>query len=344
MLLVMLGACNIDPQETDPVQTGANLTLDYFADTDVQGFHFEITPVSCGAGSAVVGDVIRANADLVNGIFPGNIDLVSTVLDLESNHVGSDLFLTLEPGCYDVLAVPAAALYADGTWDPSEDCAAASHEGAVVVAGLTTDVTLISQCAGDPVGGLDISVVLNHAPEIGDPVANLQAAECETVRVCAEVFDVDDNPLRVTWTQTSGTDVYEIEADPIEVVDFLSGHRLWQACAHITTEALEAHQFELKVYDVFTDGSDFEDLVDGPSHDRDLFTIETVYRDDDLCFDEHGDLVDAGDGLQRAKGCSYVQAEEWWCSGDYEVNTTIQDAVCDVYGNLDEAALYPECA
>ena len=48
----------------------------------------------------------------------------------------------------------------------SDDCATAHMSNVSVTDGMTTEVVLIGQCAGDPGGGLDVVETLNHPPQI----------------------------------------------------------------------------------------------------------------------------------------------------------------------------------
>ncbi|HHO50158.1 MAG TPA: hypothetical protein ENK18_04610, partial [Deltaproteobacteria bacterium] len=198
-VLTSLAACGVPATELgtgQSGQTGASLTIDYFGDTDVVGFHFTVERVACDAGDSFVPETTEANVDLVDGIFPGMISLVEQVLDADSRHLGSDLFLTLEPGCYDVTATPAASIDGDD-WIASADCATASAEGIEVLGGQTTEATLLSQCLGDPIGGLDVLVLLNHPPSFDLEIDEKFNYECEPVNVCATISDPDDDPIEV---------------------------------------------------------------------------------------------------------------------------------------------------
>ncbi|HHO53962.1 MAG TPA: hypothetical protein ENK18_24600, partial [Deltaproteobacteria bacterium] len=186
-LLIALSATVVACGQSEPVEsptevgeTGASLTVDYFGDTDVVGFHFTVERVACDAGDSFVPETIEANVDLVDGIFPGMISLVEQVLDADSRHLGSDFFLTLEPGCYDVTATPAASIDGDD-WVASADCATASAEGVEVLGGQTTETTLLSQCVGDPIGALDTLVLLNHPPSFDLEIDEKFNYECEPV-------------------------------------------------------------------------------------------------------------------------------------------------------------------
>ncbi len=348
-LAAILGACAPEAVESDPApsgRTGADLSVDYFGDTDVVGFHFDLTRVACDEDDAFEPTVIEGNVDLVDGIFPGQIEFVEQILDPDSRHLASDFFVTLEPGCYDILATPAATIDGDD-WTPSSDCATASTEGVQVHAGLTTEVTLLSQCVGDPIGALDTLVLLNHPPELTLEIDEKFNYECEPVNVCATVTDPDDDPIEVVWTNLSSSSVFSLTpSDPV-VVGFEDGHRVWEACAEIVTNTVTSYDILVEAYDLGMDNGDLvriEDLVaPETSHAELVFPIHTNWIEEPLCRDENNDLVPAeGVDIVRAEGCTWIDAEEYYCSGNYDVDPNIVPFLCDGT-NLIEEALYPEC-
>ncbi len=325
-------------------RTGADLSVDYYGDTDVVGFHFEVTRVACDENDTFEPNTIEANVDLVDGIFPGQIEFVEQVLDPDSRHLGSDFFVTLDPGCYDVLAVPASEV--DGeTWLPSEDCASAATEGVQVDAGLTTEITLLSQCQGDPIGALDTLVLLNHPPELDLTIDEKFNYECEPVEVCATVSDPDDDPIEVTFTNVSSHGVNEFDLDVGEptVIGFENGHRVWEVCATIVTQESQSYDFLVEVYDLDANGGHIEDLVAPElSHAELVFPIHTNWAAEPLCWDEGNLVMAEGVDIERAAGCTYTTAEEYYCSGMYTVDEDVVDFICDGTSLIDEV-FYPEC-
>ncbi|MFM2248626.1 MAG: hypothetical protein RL071_4701, partial [Pseudomonadota bacterium] len=161
LLAAALPACVDAPSADTGPTTGAALTVDVYGQSDVVGFYIEVERIACDASDAFTPLLISGQVDLIDGMVPGQIALVEQVLDPESRHLASDLFVALPPGCYRALAAPASALGADGAWTPSADCAAAEAEGLRVEDGRTTEQTLLSQCVGDAVGALDTLVTLN---------------------------------------------------------------------------------------------------------------------------------------------------------------------------------------
>jgi|GEM_PF-226908 len=122
-----------------------------------------------------------------------------------AGHPFSDALFVLQPGDYKVCVTPLAGDV------PSEYCGAA--EGlATVEASVTTEVVLISQCVGDPSGGLDVVVGLNDPPSIDQIVLS----PSKFVGVCQEttfsvlasdpngdtlayVLEVIDHPVDALW-------------------------------------------------------------------------------------------------------------------------------------------------
>jgi hypothetical protein len=338
---VALTGCATDTSES----TGARLSVDYFGDTDVVGLHFEIERVSCDSFDTFEPFSVSANADLVDGIFPGMIDLVEQSLDPDSRHLGSDFFLSLEPGCYDIDVVPAASINGDA-WTPSTDCGIASADGVEVLPGQTAEATLISQCVGDAIGALDTLVLLNHGPTFILEIDEKFNYECESVNVCVTAYDVDDDPLEFEWQRTGGPAEFAMNLSAPEVIGFESGHRIWQQCTEIVTRWTASYDFEVTVYDLGYSSSQLvriENMVEGDSHTSLEFPIHTNWIEDPLCFDSVGDLVPAPDtSIVRYAGCSYTSAESYYCSGNYPIDPAIVGYLCD--GNdLNEEALYPDC-
>jgi hypothetical protein len=359
-LLAAAGCVDQIADKADAQGTGAMLSVDYFGGSDVVGFHFTVERVACDASDAFSPFTVEATVDLVDGIFPGMIELIEQVYSAETRHLGADLFTALEPGCYDVTAAPASAIDGDD-WTPSADCSVATAEGLAVVDGVTTEATLISQCVGDEVGALDTLVTLNHPPVVsvdyptddrnGDGVANGDDGkfnyECEPVEVCATIYDVDDDPIETDWAITPASGVYSVTEGPLTVIGFDDGHRIWEQCIEVVTRVTDTYDVDVTVWDLGYSGGGItriEDLV-APEQSRDEMTspIHTNWAEEPLCFDADGDLVPAaGVDIHREAGCAYIDAETYYCSGLYDVDDDIVDFLCDGT-NLIEVNLYPNC-
>jgi hypothetical protein len=344
---VFVFGCTSSPGDGPTETTGAALSVDYFGDTDVVGFHFMIERVECYPGEAFDASVLDVNVDLVDGIFPGMVELVEEHLDPDSKHLGADLFVTLEPGCYDVTATPAAEIDGDD-WTPSADCGTAMAEGVEVFAGATTEATLISQCVGDENGALDTLVLLNHPPMLSVEIDEKFNYECEAVEVCVTGYDPDDDPVEFDWMQVAGPGYFSLTPGPAEVIGYDDGHRIWQQCAEIVTRWTDSYDFSVTLYDLGYVGgvlTRIEDMVDGDSHASMTFPIHTNWIEEPMCFDETGALVLAlGVEIERAPGCSYTTAEYFYCNAGnaYGVDEVIRTYLCDGTDLLEEA-LYPAC-
>lgn len=360
ILLIALSACLDQAPADKATGTGALLSMDYFGGSDVVGFHFEIERVACDAADAFSPLSVEANVDLVDGIFPGQIELVEQVYDETSRHLGADLFQTLPAGCYDVTAAPASAIDGDD-WTPSADCSVASAEGAEVLDGATTEVTLISQCVGDENGALDTLVTLNHPPVVsidfptedrnGDGIANGDDGkfnyECEPVEVCATIYDEDDDPIEIDWQVTPASGVFSFTEGDLEVIGFENGHRVWEQCVEVVTQVTDSYDVTFTAWDLgYESGSlvRIESLVaPESSHDDMVFPIHTNWAEEPLCFDGSGNLVPAeGVDIHREAGCAYVDAEDYYCSGAYAVDPDVARFLCDGT-DLIEERLYPDC-
>ena len=343
----LLAGCFGGTEQVEGLGTGALLSVDYFADTDVKGFHYVLENTSC-AGEAITPQTWEFNVNLADNIFPGMVQHIESVLDEQSRHLGADLFFSLEPGCYNVTAIPASELdVATGAWTPSADCAMASASGIEVVDGQTTEAPLlISQCTGDPIGAIDVTVVLNHPPVIDVEIDEKYNYECEAVEVCVTAYDPDDDPIEYVFAKESGPAYFLLDQGTPEVIGFDDGHRIWQQCATIVTRWTASYDFSVTVYDLANQGGSqvhFEDLVAEDSHADLTFPVHTNWVEEPLCFDDNGVLGPA-DGVQidRYPGCSYTDSETYYCSGAYGVDPDIVAFLCDGT-DLIEEALYPPC-
>jgi hypothetical protein len=158
-------------------------------------------------------DVDAVRFDVVAG--DGTCDspaLASKTLSLESEtlpasvggpgsgaHPFADALFVLPAGGYLVCATP---LHGDGT---SKDCAQASAH-AEVVAGQTNEVLLVSQCAGQPNGGLDVVAGLNDAPVITGLAITPSKfiTTCESAALAVVATDPNGDSLTYAWTVLAG--------------------------------------------------------------------------------------------------------------------------------------------
>jgi len=212
--------------------TGAKLSTDIYADTDVVGFRFVVTRLGDDAGACPTSppntipsgaDVNVYDVNLADNVFPGQMTFLASVFDETSRHLGSDLFLTLDEGCYLVEATPLKSIPQSSS-DPvtshaSSDCPYPVSSTAAVLDGGTTDVTLIAPCIGDPLGSLDSLVLLNNPPEVIITFTEDKFNyECEEVEVCAYGWDDNDDPLDFDWQSIGWTGNGEIDNNAINGV------------------------------------------------------------------------------------------------------------------------------
>jgi hypothetical protein len=195
--LSIIGGCS-DSDGSADLGTGLRSVV---IGTGVSGFHYDVTQVSCDDGSAIDGGVAgSADADLrVGQTLPGNL---STFIDKPfaqgSTHNFADKFFTLPAGCYDVLVKPIG--------EGAETCSMAQAKKVQVNEGLTTEILLISQCAGVDPGALDAIAALNHDPSIDAVYFPESKFTCaEPAEICVVASDVDHDPLRKQITFAQGT-------------------------------------------------------------------------------------------------------------------------------------------
>lgn len=333
-------------------ESGAYLSLDHYGDTDVVGFHFVIERVACDDEQP--GDfeeqTIEANVDLMAGILPGMVELLEQRLDSQSKHVGSDLFVSLAPGCYEVSAAPASHI--DGeNWHPSEDCAVATlAEPVEVLPGETAEPPLlISQCVGDPTAQLDVPVALNQPPFLELRLEDDKFAyECSPVTVCATITDPNDDPIEVVWEQIGGEAPFDFEIGELELIDFRAGRRVWEQCATVVNQWTGEYEYRVTAYDLGVEDGQLvrmEELTGEESSITTTFPLYVNWVEERLCIDEHGDTVPVDESavVERAPGCHYTTTEEYYCGDAFAAEHPEEASFICPNGELDEEALYPYC-
>lgn len=349
------GGPEIDPQPEPSVEvgsTGAYLSTEHYSETDVVGFHFVVERVACA--DEAEGDfepiVIEANVDLMAGLMPGMVEVLEQRLDAQSKHVGADLFISLAPGCYDVTAVPASHIEGDA-WRASAECAAARlMEPIEVLPGETAEPPLmISQCEGDPTAQLDTPVALNRPPMLEIALEDDKFAyECSPVTVCATVADPDDDPIEVVWDQREGPAPFSMQVGPLTPIDFEGGRRIWQQCATMTNRFTGEYGYQVTAYDLGRlDGEAvrMEQLTGEDSHITTAFPLYVDWVEERRCIDEDGALVPVDESavVERAEGCDFTTAEEYYCGEAYGAEHPDEAGFLCPDGALDIHALYPLC-
>lgn len=270
--LGLLAACTDPPGEAEPRQ-GLVVHSDMPYVDDVGGFTYTVTEVDCDSGAPVPGGVSdsatigRDALYLPNGIpaFEGK------PFDPESEHIFGDHYFLLPVGCYDVTSQPLKAASAE----PSDSCYAAHARRVEVVDGLTTEITLISECLGPGRGGLDVVTTLNHPPTLEDLTFEPSkfVSTCNGVEVCATAVDPDGDPLEFTWKQTAGS---KVARGPAVTRTTLNMDESVTQCVVLQTGAVGDYEMQVTVYDLAYDADGalarIEDLLAAqgdpvPSHD-----------------------------------------------------------------------------
>jgi len=343
----LLGQNGDDAAPGSTSTTGAKLTVSITNDNDVTGFHFEVDSVACDAGADFTAFNYSENVQLDGTSFPGHIDYLDEApLDSDSSHVGADFFVALDPGCYVVTATPISS--ADGEdFTASEDCSAATSDPLEVVGGYTTETTLLSQCEGDLVGALDALAITNTPPVVIPNIENKFNNQCETVHICAQGWDPDDDPIEFQLTNlTVGHDLFSVDAGDLNLIGFEDGHKLWEQCFDVVSEDIADYTVEIDAYDLAYDESGtevrIENLIDQDSHGWIQLPIHTGWTMSDSCMMADGSVMDCTPGGVLAKGCSVISDEDYFCSGTYDVDPDVVALICDGTSLLPDE-LYPAC-
>lgn len=347
---LVLAACG---GEEAPEATGAHLTIDYFGDTDVVGFHVTVERVPCGPGDAFEPSVQSFDVDLLDGIMPGMVRLLEQRLHPESRHLGSDLFLSLAPGCYGIEFAPASS-FGPGGFVPSADCQVTrtpDDSPVVVEDGRTAEPPLlISQCIGDEQGAIDTPVALNTPPVVAVELeGNKFAYECQPVTVCATATDDNDDPIELVWSRVRGQAPFASAVGEMELVGFEGGRRIWRQCITITNRFVDEYDWQVTAYDLGKRDNAtvrIESLVaPATSHFTLEFPLYVNWVEDPLCYDAAGALVLA-EGvapIERAAGCGLTTTAEYYCSAMFEARSPGSRAFTCPGGVFDPTAVYPDC-
>jgi hypothetical protein len=165
-------------------------------------------PVSSHDVTAVKFDVVAAGGSC------SDTPLASATIPLEDEplpssvagpgsgmHRFADGLFLLPPGPCRVCATPLAGAA------PSTECARA-EVAAEVVAGQTSEVLLVSQCRGQPTGGLDVVVGLNDPPAIAalDLAPSKFITVCQSAALAVTASDPNGDDLSYAWAVISGPD------------------------------------------------------------------------------------------------------------------------------------------
>jgi hypothetical protein len=333
-------------------KTGAALKVDYVGSSDVVGFKFSATAVACAGGTAPAPSTMDALVNLRDNLASGGLSPGMPSLADGSGHVFASVFLTLPVGCYDIVATPGSAVDpAMGTFTASGQCAAATAKGVVVVSGKTTQVpTLISQCAGNGPGGVDVPVALNHPPTIVLHVPDTTGFQCELLQVCAFVSDVDNDPVQVSFAEAMpvGTPPAIIQADPmLTSLGMSGGIKRYSLCARIAFPDLGSRGFTVTAYDLLKDGSTIESALPmgQTSHATFDFTLRNQPGFGPECIDA-GVVrpIEPTFAVVRADACAWAMPADYYCSAMYAMSGGFDLASTCPGGTFDPTSVFPSCS
>jgi probable HAF family extracellular repeat protein len=234
-------------------EAGLHLQLTLPFHVGVARVKFEIVPVDCGSGMPLPGEmpgiVDRPIEEL--RLPGGNQELGGQPLADGSIHYFADLFMVLDPGCYDVTATPS----------PPEICQPAHAYNVRVPVGGTAEVFLVSQCQGQGRGAIDVATAFNRPPVLRD-VAFAQSkftATCEVQRVCATAVDVDQDPLEFDWRAVGDAPAH---AGPRVVSTESNTDGSVTQCAELVPHAPARLLLEVTAFDLVRRGGDWVRVED----------------------------------------------------------------------------------
>ncbi len=316
----------------DANRSGAALSFDYRGGSDVIGFLFEV--FICDERTQVVEEVL----DLQDQLAPGGLSLLG-LLDAGSGHIMADMFVPLDPGCYDIAVTPIQSLDAEtGETVASEDCSAAFRQGVIIEEGETTEVDppLVSQCESDGPGGLDVPVVLNHEPTIEILIQDKFEFECDVFEVCARVIDPDNDPMEIVWASlVEGEILRDEDGEPILGPDIISeisqplseigeedGILEYEECITFTITAPGTFHFIALVYDLLSDGTRIEDALADlgtdavESHESFSFPLHVTLGGEECCLPTTDRVCGEDGNAYYLDSCGEIAELAESCPGD----------------------------
>lgn len=155
---------------------------------DVTAIHFKVVEGGepCGSGAIV---------ESIEALQTEGLSAALLAPGAGNAHPFADSLFVLEPGNYTVCATPL-----DSNGHPSRECEEAA-EDAEVTEGATTEIVLVSQCDGDPMGGLDAVLALNDPPRIEalDIDESKFITACEQAGLSVTAHDDNGDELDYDW-------------------------------------------------------------------------------------------------------------------------------------------------
>ena len=191
--LSLLGGCNSPPQgggtATMPVTGSLSLALAGAFPPDVTGVRIDVSQN---------GTVVDSKTVAVNSPDGGQVG------------PAADAFFAEAPGTYTVVVTPLTGR------EPSRECSQNSAT-AVVVASVTTEITIPLVCKGPEAGGLDVSVTTSSPPVINgltfDP--SKFVTTCQPVTITVAASDPQNDALTYAWKILAGPQTPgKVELDP----------------------------------------------------------------------------------------------------------------------------------
>lgn len=160
---------------------------------------------------------------------------------------GEAAFVSVVPGCYDVVAAP---LGADG--EPLSSCLSSTVP--VVVdeyASLILDIPL--QCGEVPRLDLDITAHGNFAPNLLSLTADPMTSACDVTLVCATARDADNDMLEFEWPQPEGLLAAAGTAPwPTIAKHTFNADRSVTQCIAVQARDSGSYEIGVNVYDLYT--------------------------------------------------------------------------------------------
>ncbi len=181
------GAGNGGTSEQEPGQLQARLAL--------SAVRHDVTAIRI--------ELVAAESDCQSPpIVSKTIALADTAAPGGGAHPFVDALFVVEPGAYRACATPLAGE------TPSLECAGAQGL-AEITAGVTRQLSLISQCRGaEDDGGLGVAVSLNDQPRIEElslaPSAFITV--CDSLDISVRASDANGDELSYSWSVLSGPD------------------------------------------------------------------------------------------------------------------------------------------
>jgi hypothetical protein len=200
VLMVSLGAlvggcADGEPETTEPVSVGRlAIVMVPFEGTDVVAIKVKVVPGTSDCTGAPVEE---------------KIGLIRPDVTLAPRHPVADTFFALPVGSYHICVTPLSHV---DPITPSQICRP-TEGAATVIAELTTEIFLVSQCAGAPAGGLDVVASLNRPPLITDlnVLPSKLVLHDHDVEIAVTATDPDnDFSLSFSFTQVDGPEMATI--------------------------------------------------------------------------------------------------------------------------------------